>query len=139
MLEYLNEQVQQHFDTKFTGKEEVKLSDYVIPAYVQVNDADKATAMSKVWNKENVVSFILESEDRTGVITDIDSTIENVGVAEGDLTKYALPIAIMKDLQGKMIDASKVMIIWPSGYTWDYQVKVSEAPTIYVLQNRERK
>lgn len=111
MLEYLNEQVQQHFDTKFTGKEEVKLSDYVIPAYVQVNDADKATAMSKVWNKENVVSFILESEDRTGVITDIDSTIENVGVAEGDLTKYALPIAIMKDLQGKMIDASKVMII----------------------------
>ena len=107
MLEYLNEQVQQNFKTKFEGKEVVKLSDYVIPAYVQVNDQDKATATSKAWNKENVVSFILESEDRTGVITDIDSTIENVGLAEGDLTKYALPIAIMKDLQGKMIDASK--------------------------------
>lgn len=107
MLEYLNERMQESFNTKFPGKEEVRLSDYVIPAYVQVNDADKATATSKEWHKDNVVSFILESEDRTGVITDIDSTIENGGLAEGDLTKYALPIAIMKDLQGKMIDASK--------------------------------
>jgi hypothetical protein len=107
MLEFINERMQEHFDKKFSGKEIITLDDFIVPSYVQVNDDDKATAMSKEWKKENVIDFILSSEDKTGVITDIDSSIENVGIAEGDLTKYALPIAIMKDLQGKMIDASK--------------------------------
>ncbi len=89
------------------GKEKVTLEDFVIKSYVQVNDDDKAVAPSKEWCKENVIDFIMVSEDKTGQITDIDSTIENIGLAEGDVTKYALPIAIMKDLQGKMIDASK--------------------------------
>jgi ribosomal protein S15P/S13E len=107
MLEFINERMQDHFNKKFTDKEIVTLEDFIVPSYVQVNDDDKATAMSKEWNKENVIDFILSSEDKTGQITDIDSSIENVGIAEGDLTKYALPIAIMKDMQGKMIDASK--------------------------------
>ncbi len=110
-IEYLqncmNEKIQEHFNNKFPDKEVVTLADYIVPSYVQVNDDDKATAMSKEWNKENVIDFILSSEDKTGVITDIDTTIANIGNAEGDITKYALPIAIMKDLQGKMIDASK--------------------------------
>lgn len=106
-LDHINEQLQMHLKKKFPNKDVVTLEDYVVPSYVQVNDDDKATAMSKEWNKENVIDFILLSEDKTGQITDIDSSIENVGIAEGDLTKYALPIAIMKDLQGKMIDASK--------------------------------
>lgn len=107
MLEFINERMKEHFDKKFSNKEIVTLEDFIVPSYVQVNDDDKATAMSKDWNKENIIDFILSSEDKTGQITDIDSSIENVGIAEGDLTKYALPIAIMKDLQGKMIDASK--------------------------------
>lgn len=107
MLEFINERMKEHFDKKFSNKEVVTLEDFIVPSYVQVNDDDKATAMSKDWNKENIIDFILSSEDKTGQITDIDSSIENVGIAEGDLTKYALPIAIMKDLQGKMIDASK--------------------------------
>ncbi len=110
-IEYLqncmNEKIQEHFNNKFPDKEVVTLADYIVPSYVQVNDDDKATAMSKEWNKENVIDFILTSEDKTGIITDIDTTIANIGNAEGDITKYALPIAIMKDLQGKMIDASK--------------------------------
>lgn len=107
MLEFINERMHEHFDKKFSNKKSITLEDFIVPSYVQVNDDDKATAMSKEWNKENIIDFILSSEDKTGVITDIDSSIENVGVAEGDLTKYDLPIAIMKDLQGKMIDASK--------------------------------
>lgn len=74
---------------------------------VQVNDEDKATALSKDWNKENVIQFIIDSDDKTGVITDINTAVENIANEERDLPKYALPIAIMKDLQGKMIDASK--------------------------------
>jgi len=106
-LESINKQMKRHFDKKFPDKAIVTLEDYIVSSYVQINDDDKATAMSKPWSKENVIDFILISEDKTGQITDIDSTIENVGMAEGDLTKYSLPIAIMKDLQGKMIDASK--------------------------------
>lgn len=107
VLEVINQNLQEHFLQKFPDKETVTLEDYIVPSLVQVNDDDKATAPSKEWNQENVIDFILSSEDKTGAITDIDTQIENVANAEGDLEKYALPIAIMKDLQGKMIDASK--------------------------------
>jgi len=107
VLEVFNQELQGHFLQKFPDKEAVTLEDYIVPSLVQVNDEDKATAASEEWNTENVIDFILSSEDKTGQITDIDTQIENVANAEGDLEKYALPIAIMKDLQGKMIDASK--------------------------------
>ena len=107
MLEIINQSLQEHFNTRFPDKDIVTIEDYVVSSLVQVNDEDKATAPSKEWNKENVIQFILDSEDKTGAITDINTAIENVANEEGDLSKYALPNAIMKDLQGKMIDASK--------------------------------
>ncbi|MDT8716993.1 hypothetical protein IAI10_10015 [Clostridium sp. 19966] len=107
LLEVINEKLQVHFNNRFPDKDVVTIEDFVVPSLVQVNDEDKATAPSKEWNKESVVQFILDSEDRTGVITDINTAIENVANNEENLPKYALPIAIMKDLQGKMIDASK--------------------------------
>ncbi|MCD2347406.1 RNA dependent RNA polymerase [Clostridium guangxiense] len=107
LLEVINEKLQVHFNNRFPDKDVVTIEDFVVPSLVQVNDEDKATAPSKEWNKGSVVQFILDSEDRTGVITDINTAIENVANNEEDLLKYALPIAIMKDLQGKMIDASK--------------------------------
>lgn len=107
MLDVVNEKMQKHWEGNFSGQDSIRFSDYVIPSLVQVNDDDKATAPSKDWNKDNVIDFILTSEDKTGSITDINTIIENVANHEGDLQAYALPIAIMKDLQGKMIDASK--------------------------------
>ena len=107
MLDVINEKIQNHWESKFSGQDSIRFSDYVIPSLVQVNDDDKATAPSKDWNKDNVIEFILTSEDKTGSITDINTIIENVANHEGDLQAYSLPIAIMKDLQGKMIDASK--------------------------------
>lgn len=107
LLEVINQSLQDHFNKRFTEKDTVTIEDYVVPSLVQVNDEDKATAPSKEWNKENIIQFILDSEDKTGVITDINTAIENIANEEGNLPKYALPIAIMKDLQGKMIDASK--------------------------------
>jgi hypothetical protein len=107
LLEVINQSLQDHLNARFPDKAMVTLEDYVVPSLVQVNDEDKATAPSKEWNKENVIQFIIDSEDKTGVITDINTAIENVANEEADLPKYALPIAIMKDLQGKMIDASK--------------------------------
>ncbi len=107
LLDVINQSLQDHLNTRFPDKAMVTLEDYVVSSLVQVNDEDKATAPSKEWNKENVLQFILDSEDKTGVITDLNTAIENVANEEGNLPKYALPIAIMKDLQGKMIDASK--------------------------------
>jgi hypothetical protein len=107
MLEVINGKMQNHWESKFSGQDSIRLLDYVVSSIVQVNDDDKATAPSKDWNKDNVIDFILTSEDKTGSITDINTIIENVANHEGDLQAYALPIAIMKDLQGKMIDASK--------------------------------
>lgn len=107
LLEIYNEKIEESINERFPANNKVTLEDFVIPSYVHVNDDDKATAPSKEWNKENVIQFIMDSEDQTGVITDYASTIANVANSEGDVTKYALPIAIMKDLQGKMIDASK--------------------------------
>lgn len=107
MLDIINEKIQNHWENNFFGQDSISLLDYVIPSLVQVNDDDKATAPSKEWNKDNVIDFILTSEDKTGSITDINTIIENVANHEGALQAYALPIAIMKDLQGKMIDASK--------------------------------
>jgi hypothetical protein len=107
LIDVINEKIQNHWENNFFGQDSISLSDYVLPSLVQVNDDDKATAPSKDWNKDNVIDFILTSEDKTGSITDINTIIENVANHEGDLQAYALPIAIMKDLQGKMIDASK--------------------------------
>ncbi|MEC1788619.1 hypothetical protein [Schinkia azotoformans] len=107
LLEIYNGKIEESINERFQANNKVTLEDLIIPSYVQVNDDDKATAPSKEWNKENVIQFILDSEDQTGVITDYASTIANVANSEGDVSKYALPIAIMKDLQGKMIDASK--------------------------------
>ena len=126
-LEAINKNLQDHFNIRFPEKEIVTIADYIVPSLVQVNDEDKATAPSKEWDKKNVIDFILNSEDKTGVITDINTAIENIANAEGDLLKYALPNAIMKDLQGKMIDASKSglfdQVVIPKVITLKFQKK----------------
>ncbi|WDM22897.1 hypothetical protein [Paenibacillus polymyxa] len=106
-LDLLNENIQQHFAERFPAQAKVSVADYVIDSLVQVNDADKSTAPSQDWNKANVIDFIIRSEDKTGEITDINTTIENIANAKGRLLQYKFPIAIMKHLQALCIDASK--------------------------------
>lgn len=107
LLEVVNESLDEHFKERFPFQSKVTLQDYIVDSLVQVNDEDKSTAESEEWTKENVIDFIIRSEDKTGKITDMNSTIENIANAEGDLMKYKLPIAIMKHLQALCIDASK--------------------------------
>lgn len=107
LLEVLNENIRKHFEERFPFQSEVTLQDYIVDSLVQVNDADKSTAESEEWTKQNVISFIIRSEDKTGKITDINTTIENIANSENNLTRYKLPIAIMKHLQALCIDASK--------------------------------
>jgi hypothetical protein len=107
LLEEVNDNIQKHFEERFPFQCKVTLHDYVVDSLVQVNDADKATAVSEEWTKENVIDFIINSEDKTGKITDMNTTIENIANSENDLEKFKLPIAIMKNLQALCIDASK--------------------------------
>lgn len=107
LLEFMNESLKEHFQERFPNQSKVTLQDYIVDSIVQVNDEDKSTAESEEWTIQNVVSFIIRSEDKTGKITDMNATIENIANSEGDLTKYKLPIAIMKHLQALCIDASK--------------------------------
>ncbi|NHN34691.1 hypothetical protein [Paenibacillus agricola] len=107
LLAELNANIQKHFKERFSLQSKVTLQDYIVDSAVQVNDADKATAESEVWTKQNIIDFIIRSEDKTGKITDMNTTIENIANAERNLKKYKLPITIMKYLQGLCIDASK--------------------------------
>lgn len=107
LLEALNENIQHHFEERFPFQSKVTLQDYIVDSLVQVNDEDKSTAESEEWSKQHVIDFIIRSEDKTGKITDMNTTIENIANAEQDLSKYKLPIAIMKHLQALCIDASK--------------------------------
>lgn len=107
LLEVMNEGLTKHFQERFPLKSTVTLQDYIVDSLVQVNDADKSTAESAEWTKQNVIDFIIRSEDKTGKITDMNATIENIANSESDLMKYKLPIAIMKHLQALCIDASK--------------------------------
>jgi hypothetical protein len=107
MLDVLNEGIQNHLKQRFPNHVKVTLKDYVVNSLVQINDDDKATADAQSWTKEHVIDFIIRSEDKTGKITDINTTIENIANAEGNLSTYKLPIAIMKHLQALCIDASK--------------------------------
>ncbi|SCW83429.1 hypothetical protein SAMN04487970_106124 [Paenibacillus tianmuensis] len=106
-LELFNERLKLYFNERFPSQSSVTLRDYVINSLVQINDADKSTAESEEWTKRNIIDFIIRSEDKTGKITDINTTIENIANSEQDLVKYKLPIAIMKHLQALCIDASK--------------------------------
>lgn len=107
LLEVMNESLDEHFKERFPIQSKVTLQDYIVDSIVQVNDEDKSTAEAEEWTMQSVINFIVRSEDKTGKITDMNATIENIANSEGDLLKYKLPIAIMKYLQALCIDASK--------------------------------
>lgn len=122
-MEELKNNVQEYFDSKYEGKEVITFADLIRKDLkVQVNINDKVGEEGSEWNIENISEFILSSNDKTGTITDINTTILNNlnrlfrEVKSGEITKedaskyigqLILSNQIMKHKQGEMIDASK--------------------------------
>lgn len=122
-IEELKEAVQNYFESKYEGKEIITFANLIRKDLkVQVNINDKVGEEGSEWNIENISEFILSSNDKTGTITDINTTILNNlnrlfrEVTIGELSKddasiyineLSLSNKIMKHKQGEMIDASK--------------------------------
>lgn len=122
-IETLKKDIQEYFDSKYKGKEVITFADLIRDDLkVQVNINDKVGEEGSEWTIENIADFILSSNDKTGTITDINTTILNYlnrlyrKVRVGDITKeeaskyikqLVLSNQIMKHKQGEMIDASK--------------------------------
>lgn len=122
-IENLKNEFKDHFDSKYKNKEIVTFGDLIKnDLKVQVNINDKVGEEGSEWNIDNIAEFILSSDDKTGSITNINTTILNLknGIYENvrkkkltkeeaikDLKQLILANQIMKHKQGEMIDASK--------------------------------
>lgn len=122
-IETLKKDIREYFEYKYKNKEIITFADLIRnDLKVQVNINDKAGEEGSEWTIENIADFILSSNDKTGTITDINTTILNYlnrlyrKVRNGELSKeevskdikqFVLSNQIMKHKQGEMIDASK--------------------------------
>lgn len=88
-------------------EEPIYLTDFIRKLPPQVNYNDKVTATPKEFTLENVVDFIINSDDKTGSITNKATQVSNRALAEKDYEKYEYEIMYGKYLQGLQIDASK--------------------------------
>jgi len=122
-IETLKKNFQEYFNLKYKDKEIINFADLIRDDLkVQVNINDKVGEEGSEWTIENIAAFILSSNDKTGTITDINTTILNYlnrlyrEVKTGEISKeeaskvikqLGLSNQIMKHKQGEMIDASK--------------------------------
>lgn len=113
---YTDKFLKKHLN-KINSDGEVTIADFVVDTPCQVNYADKLTAVPKEFNKEAVIDFIVNADDKTGQITDKATQVENRALAIGDFQEYKYEIRYGKYLQGLQIDASKSQL----------EVKIAEA------------
>lgn len=103
----------------------VTFADFVVKSLLQIDFADKATTEPVEFNKQAVIGFILNADDKTGQITDKTSQAENRLIAEQKLDKYEYAIRYGKYLQGLQIDASKsgLPVTISESFQYNYQRK----------------
>jgi hypothetical protein len=150
-IEALKKNIEGHFNIKYKNKDVVTFADLIRrDLKVQVNVNDKVGEEGTEWKIESIAGFILSSDDKTGKITDINTTILNYlnnlysEVKSGELTKeealsdikhLVLANQIMKHKQGEMIDASK------TGTSVDIpeiiEKKLNKRPYFYKYKGKE--
>lgn len=77
-LDRIKEQMSLYFDIRFEGKEVVTLADLIFDNNkIIVNPSDGETVKGEEWNIDNIYNFLVNSEDKTGIITDFNTTALN--------------------------------------------------------------
>lgn len=79
-----------------------------------VDIEDKATAIPKLYNKENITEYeVMTRDNRIGEITNTGTNIENKYVTNPDIKKvYSDLSSLLRILQGKEIDYVKTGLRW---------------------------
>lgn len=77
-LDRLKEQADLYYNTRFKDQETVTLADLISDDNkIIVNPSDGATVKGEEWNTTNIHKFLVNSDDKTGIITDYNTIALN--------------------------------------------------------------
>lgn len=77
-LDRIKEQMEVYYNTRFKDQETVTLADLISDDNkIIVNPSDGVTVKGQEWNTNNIHKFLVNSDDKTGIITDYNTIALN--------------------------------------------------------------